>query len=193
MPYSSPLCPVLTATKCFRAYMRWSSWVLTLWSWEGPPFYMCVCAIHSNSRFETFFAIFYTEDFESKISQENVDFCSLIQYNLGNNSFINWIESEFQCRSIFWYLYELYFERENKRFTKVSFFWAQILDMSSSDWLTYLVHQLEACVFGGKLLTWTHVLTLMSEKIDFSLSFSTPCRKPMSLDHCSYKVHKCPS
>ena len=25
MPYSSPLCPVLTATKCFRAYMRWSS------------------------------------------------------------------------------------------------------------------------------------------------------------------------
>ena len=45
--------------------------------------------------------------------------------------------------------------------TKVSFFWDQSQDMSSSGfppnkqasiWLTYLVYQLQACFFSGKLL-----------------------------------------
>ena len=37
----------------------------------------------------------------------------------------------------------------------------------TSDWLTYLVYQLEACFFWWAT-TWTHGLTQISEKIDFS-------------------------
>ena len=59
------------------------------------------------------------------------------------------------------------------KITNVSFFWDLNQDMSSSglpqkknqasDWRTYLIYQLEACFFGGKLLL-THVLTQISEK-----------------------------
>ena len=115
---------------------------------------ICVCAIqaHSNSHFETFFAIFYTEDFESCFSR----IC-----------WFPFLNSNVFKKKIFFDTYtKWYFEREDKRFTKGSFFWDQIQDMSSSglpirkvsDWLTYLVHQLDACVFWRET-TWSHVLT----------------------------------
>ena len=57
---------------------------------------------------------------------------------------------------------------------KSVFFWDQSQDMSSSevasDCLTYLVYQLEALFFLREA-TWTHVLTWISEKIDFKLSY----------------------
>ena len=72
----------------------------------------------------------------------------------------------------------IYLHSENKFhkiwYTKVSFFWDQIQDMSlsgfplkeqSTDWLIFLVYQLEA--FFWQETTWTHVLTQISEKTDF--------------------------
>ena len=59
--------------------------------------------------------------------------------------------------------------------TKVSFFWDQSQDMSSSGfppnkqasiWLTYLVYQLQACFFSGKLLELMSWLGFL-EKTDF--------------------------
>ena len=49
--------------------------------------------------------------------------------------------------------------------------WVQV----ASDWLTYLVYQLEAWFFWQES-TWTHVLTLISEKTEFSIYF--PSQKP---------------
>ena len=60
---------------------------------------------------------------------------------------------------------------------KVNFFWDQSQNMSlsgflpkkqGSDWLTYLVYQLEACFFGEET-TWTYVLTRISEKTNSSI------------------------
>ena len=66
------------------------------------------------------------------------------------------------------------------RYTKVSFFWDQSQDMSSSgfppkkpssDLMTYLVYQLKACFFWQEI-TWTHVLTRILEKTDFIKKYS---------------------
>ena len=63
-------------------------------------------------------------------------------------------------------------------YTWVSFFWDQSQDMGSSsfllkkqvsDYLTYLVYKLEACFLAGEI-TWTPVLTRISEKTDFGTS-----------------------